>query len=1288
MRSFWLLLPLPALLSLACGADSLSGGLSDQETRDVPNQGGSAGSGFAGASGQGGSTGAAAGQAGSGPPLGASAACLECIRRRCLNCPENQDSATCENCSSYPGLCDGFVSKSTSGHLVACICETTCQNVCGGDSTCAAPGQEGPGAGGTGGTGGAGAVGGGGGSGGQAGSGFAGAPDNLLDCFDGEPDAPSGQVDCDEARCAPACADPCEFAVKVVLSGNNPTASLPGLWKGHTDAFVPSCTPSSKTGPDIVYQLVNQSEQDAYVRVTALSEEGDVVLSQRASCKAGSQDIPCRNQVGVGGQEEMVVQIPKGGSTFVLVGSTEPGAAQSYTFGASLLLPQCGDGKLTPDEECDSGEGCSNCKVVACEGATPIEEDDAAVLSSAAGKATSVLSPSCTKPGSVAGEQVYSIRAKKSGWLQAVLRSTSGSDATLSLWSSCLAGGELACSDRGGAAAGALERLVAPVIAGEQRYVVVESYSGEMPGFELSVGTFDGECGDKILAPVEQCDDDKNPCNPDCTTADPLLLEQPTLPVELEPNDALFAANPAKGNEKKSMILGRIAPAGDSDWFSFSAPAGSVEIAVEDPGDGSCKNNGSFWPLSGVLDSELRLFSSDGVLLARNDNGPVDGFCSRISAQLAAGTYIVQVSASSAAPAQVFSYRLLLNLPLSGTSMQPRHLLPLLLLPLTLACAASSAEDSTALTCPEDAVCPPSGGRGGSGGSGVGGSVGAGMAGSGGQGAAVSTGGNTGGSAGSGEAGSSGEGGAGGAELALDGACDACNAASCSSFNGSPCTCELQFCKAICEKTRVSTCKNDVAPGGPGENCYDTSDNDDDGLSDCDDKKDCDGACGTLCGSPGVLQMGSQVGSLAGHQGVFGALCVPSASLGKSVAYQFIPAQDGWLTVALKSDGDMALSAHQGACVPSGYSYCRNEVGVGGTEKLTIEVKEGTPVFVLVSSADKSTSATFSLTSQFEAPVCGDGRVSQGEKCDDGNTVGNDGCSADCQVDACDGAESLEDPPVLGKVAKDPAEVEGNLAASKPLLGASCAKLGVEGPEKIYAFRAAHTGRLEASLTPATADMLLAVYTSCEDSSELSCSDMTFVAGQERVSLEAKAGQQFYLAVKGATQEDEGAFVLRAQTLPVFCGDGIVARSVEQCDPQSEEKNCEGACTRLATEGDAAGVGAVAKMPASGVALGRIFPAGDTDRFQLQVLPGKPVSLQIQDPTVATDCAQGRLDSQLEVFDSSGLLVAFNDDAKGKGTCSGLTLSTPGTYLVHVRASQRAAPVQVFSYRLVVAAQP
>ena len=33
-----------------------------------------------------------------------------------------------------------------------------------------------------------------------------------------------------------------------------------------------------------------------------------------------------------------------------------------------------------------------------------------------------------------------------------------------------------------------------------------------------------------------------------------------------------------------------------------------------------------------------------------------------------------------------------------------------------------------------------------------------------------------------------------------------------------------------------------------------------------------------------------------------------------------------------------------------------------------------------------------------KAPVCGDGFIDPGEACDDGNTMGGDGCSLDCKA--------------------------------------------------------------------------------------------------------------------------------------------------------------------------------------------------------------------------------------------------------------------------------------------------
>jgi hypothetical protein len=175
--------------------------------------------------------------------------------------------------------------------------------------------------------------------------------------------------------------------------------------------------------------------------------------------------------------------------------------------------------------------------------------------------------------------------------------------------------------------------------------------------------------------------------------------------------------------------------------------------------------------------------------------------------------------------------------------------------------------------------------------------------------------------------------------------------------------------------------------------------------------------------------------------------------------------------------------------------------------------------------------------------------------------------------------------------------------------------------------------------------------------------------------------------VEGADPSVQGGYELRAQTLPVSCGDGLLVRSVEQCDPNAEEKNCADGCTRLSSDGDSSGSTAVAKFPASGSALGRIFPEGDADTFSIEVPPGKGLRLTVADPTTAPDCADGRLDSQLEVFNAEGLLVAFNDDpspnASAQGYCSEVLLPSAGTYTVRVRASQRSAPAQVFSYRLV-----
>jgi cysteine-rich repeat protein len=558
------------------------------------------------------------------------------------------------------------------------------------------------------------------------------------------------------------------------------------------------------------------------------------------------------------------------------------------------------------------------------------------------------------------------------------------------------------------------------------------------------------------------------------------------------------------------------------DLFLLSVPEGGLlEISTDEPGDGSCKRQGFSDSPVGLLDSELRLLTPEGALLAVNDNGPGDGFCSRLQAKVTGGSYLIQVRASSAAPAQVFSYLLRVSLPLSGTSMHPRHALRLAALAssLLLACGDAGLSESSDNGCVA-APCSPVLGPGGGSAGGAGSDNRGGFAGGAGQGEGGGLPSGAGGSGISGGGGTSPAGGSSGGEQSpTEGACAACYQALCEPDGVPGCACAASRCAQQCSQFLGESCPipgaggaggaagaagaGGSAPGGVGgsgndpaleKDCTDTLDNNGSNQIDCEDLT-CEAACKDMCFDPPSLELGpGKPGSLQGHTSVFQANCVPVAQLGFSVAYRFDAPGDGWLSLSLSSEGDLALSAHKGECKGGGYSFCRNVVGAGGTEALVVEVKKGEPWFVVLTEGTKSQPKTFTLQATFETPVCGDGKLSNGEQCDDGNVLDGDGCSADCKNDSCDNAPALEDKLVstLGQ-APAPTVVSGTLAGGVSSLQASCSKLGVASPERVHAFRAANPGRLEVSVVPTTPgeDLILSVRSSCAPQGELSCADAT-----------------------------------------------------------------------------------------------------------------------------------------------------------------------------------------------------
>ncbi|MGC4116555.1 MAG: PPC domain-containing protein [Myxococcales bacterium] len=103
--------------------------------------------------------------------------------------------------------------------------------------------------------------------------------------------------------------------------------------------------------------------------------------------------------------------------------------------------------------------------------------------------------------------------------------------------------------------------------------------------------------------------------------------------------------------------------------------------------------------------------------------------------------------------------------------------------------------------------------------------------------------------------------------------------------------------------------------------------------------------------------------------------------------------------------------------------------------------------------------------------------------------------------------------------------------------------------------------------------------------------------------------------------------------------------------------------------------------------VGTINPVGDEDWIKIVVAVGGKVSIEVTDR--GTDaCANGDLDSNLEVYDSTGTnMLDENDDIDmwGGNFCSRVTLSglAAGTYYARVQASSYANP-KVFAYGLAV----
>ncbi len=299
------------------------------------------------------------------------------------------------------------------------------------------------------------------------------------------------------------------------------------------------------------------------------------------------------------------------------------------------------------------------------------------------------------------------------------------------------------------------------------------------------------------------------------------------------------------------------------------------------------------------------------------------------------------------------------------------------------------------------------------------------------------------------------------------------------------------------------------------------------------------------------------------------------------------------------------------------------------------------------------------------APSCGDGYPSGAETCDDGNTVGGDGCSATCAFE-------------------NVAEVEPNetVATATPFIesGATSATiLGVldrSGDRDVYRIVVPQGYHVFAEVVgtdggcPVDSDLRLLN----SSGSERTYDSANGPEGCGRISPGFNASARgltagtYYLEVRSALVSNQ-TYVLNARVLAPGCGD-LYWVSGETCDDGNTVSGdgCSATCqTELAELEPNATSSAAQALMGPGMIRGRV-DAGDQDWYAITVPAGARLGAFTH--RGAIDQCETNLQSIVEVHGASGLLAT--DTADGAGTCSAVYRSeagvlTAGTHWIRVR---------------------
>ncbi|MGK4004250.1 pre-peptidase C-terminal domain-containing protein [Sorangium sp. So ce1036] len=470
-----------------------------------------------------------------------------------------------------------------------------------------------------------------------------------------------------------------------------------------------------------------------------------------------------------------------------------------------------------------------------------------------------------------------------------------------------------------------------------------------------------------------------------------------------------------------------------------------------------------------------------------------------------------------------------------------------------------------------------------------------------------------------------------------------------------------------------AACTVDTSGCSGDEGCQDGRDNDGDRLVDCADP-DCSGACADMCAAPQDLSDPAFVtGDTSGHATVASACTLGSPG----VAYTFTATTTGFLDIVLtpRTDARLAVVLRSACDDAASEIECSGfSAGTGVDTRLTVPVREGDSMYVVVTGADGDQAGPFELALRSRTTVCGDGIQDPTEECDNPLGQEGDGCSDECRL--------------------EPTEVEPNetVASATPYETPFYAAIAPAGDVDVVSVVVPQgpTVLIAETISVTTADCignrLDSTLEILDDSGDLLVRAHRGGTGQcARAVAPSLAAGTYHVRVTAGPGAALPTFPYRLDVTMIeeVCGDGDMTAG-EQCDDGNTTAGdgCGPTCRFELDETEPNNTPAQANDHAAPW-LAEIAPAGDVDVIAVSV-PGPSSTLNVVVSDNGTGaCMAGQLDSFIEILGSDGSTVLASDEDSGLGYCSFASVPdlAAGTYYVRVRAAQ-LVPDATFFYRL------